>query len=423
MLRFSKENEYPTPYTMKNRFGSWCNALKEAGIDVSDKVKEYRRYGKERMLRAIKKASEFSEGELKMKDYDKVREKYPDMPSSSGIRKAFDNSWNKALEEAGIPQSRIPKDYDNSSELLKEYREDIEEYLSEETVRNRIQVLYDIDSYLDSLGKKWSDLDFSLVKDYFDILKTKGIFNSHFKAKVKLNSPRTLKMKYRILAVFLKWIIKRAEIKDEPSLIPRYIIMEIIAKTKRPRIIGREQRATKRRALTEEQIEKIRDVINNPVISNIFDIGLNLGLRRIEYERVKLDHLHLDENYMDIIGKGEKLRDVALTIEMKELILYQISLRNLNKVEHEFFFFHPRTKGLLRKSALNMIYRELAKKTAIKFNAHELRYTMDAIMLERGVTINILAQRMGHSPSLTFHYSREPLETRVKVLQAKVGIL
>lgn len=309
------------------------------------------------------------------------------------------------------------------SPILQLYKADLEEAMTEVTIAGKIQVLYDIECFLKSKKKEWQDLTFDLVKEYFTILREKGIFREHSRDIVKPNSPRTLLGKFRRLSAFLTWILDVAEEREEEPIIPKKEIKKIKMKIKSPKIIGRDQRGTKRRALSEEQVAKIRKEITSPVIRNMFDIGLNLGLRRIEYGRIKLEHVHLDEGYIDITGKGFKIRDLALTKEMKELIEYQLSLRKLNNIKHDFLFFHLRTKGRLRGSALNSIYLKISKKVGFVWNAHEVRYTMDALMMKRGVPVNIIAQRMGHSKSLTFHYARELLEERLRILKEKVGIL
>ncbi len=411
--------------TIKKRFGSWLNALELAGVseEIIAKRKKGTNYYTDAQLIDLLKQYYKQFGEIpQYKEYTEYAKGHPERPTGSTYMRRF-GSWTNALIKSGFTPQRIPKKYENMSSILQDYKKEIEEYHSEESIPNRIHLLYDLEYFLHSKGMEWKDLDLEITKEYFTILKEKGMFKGHSNDLVKPNSPTTLKNKYKRLCSFLNWILEIADEEETEPLISKKKIKKIKKRIKSPTIIGSNERASKRRALSQEQVFKIREAINSPVLRNIFNIGLNLGLRRIEYTRIKLDHLHLDDGCIDIIGKRSIIRDIALTDAMKELIEYQLSLRELNNVRHEFFFFHPRTKGKLRGTALNSIYRKLSKKLGFKWNAHEVRYTMAALMLKKGVTINIIAQRMGHSPSLTFHYSRENLDVRITILEKYVGIL
>lgn len=415
----NKRDGYPSGSTYQRRFISLNNALQAAGLEiVNTKGGSEKKYSDQELIDAIKRFHE----EHGRQPYYKDLGNKNGFPSPIIYQIRF-GSWSNALEAAGFATQFKRKDHNKMSPILQLYKDDIRDYKSPITVQNRIATLYDLDAYLKSKSLEWNDLTAEICVEWFKILSEKGCFQSHKPNKTKPNRPVSLRSKYKTLSAFLTWLVKYSKRKKLELIIPEHEIEEIKYRCKSPNVIGREQRASKRRALTEEQVKTLRETISSPVIANIFDIGLNLGLRRIEYERIKLEHYHPDENFIDIIGKGYKIRDISLTEEMKDLIYYQLSLRKLTKVDHNYLFFHPRNKLRLRGYAVNQIYLELSEKTGVPFNAHELRYTMDALMFKKGVPFNLIAQRLGHSGHLTLHYARENIDLRVQVLEKLVGVL
>lgn len=419
----AKRKGYPSGGCIVYRFGTWNNALKKAGL----KTATIPRYTNEEYLDAFRRFEKEFGRVPRHKDFCFGREGYP---AASSVVGRF-GMWNEALRRAGFEITKTDRNYDDISPLLKAYEKNMSLNLEDITVKKKLLVLYDLEQFLKSKNKEWKDITVEDVIEWFKFLEEKGTFESYASKQVKPNSPVTLKTKFRILSAFLTFVFDQAEMSGKKPIIPHWTIKQIKVKCKTEKIIGRDRRKSKRRGLTEEYVNEIRNNIKSPNVEVLFSLGLNLGLRRIEYTRIKLEHVHLDESYIDIIGKGKIYRDLALTKEMKQLVEYQLALRKLNKVEHEYLFFNPVSKKPLSGYAVNKTFNELCKKTGlkngagkfVKWNAHEIRYTMDSFMFRRGVPINLIAQRMGHGSSLTLHYAREPLHERIRVLEEKVGIL
>jgi len=385
------------------------------------------RYTDKEYLDALRRFNEEFGRVPRQKDFSIGRQGYP---AASSVFSRF-GTWNEALKRAGLEITKTERNYDDMSPLLKTYEKDMSLNLEDITVKKKLLILYDLEQFLKSKSKEWKDIALEDVIEWFRILEERGTFKTYWSKKTKPNSPITLKTKFIVLSAFLTFILDQAEMYDKKPVIPQWIIKQIKVKCKSAKIIGRDRRRSKRRSLTEQQVNEIRNNIKSPIVEVLFSLGLNLGLRRIEYTRIKLEHVHLDEGYIDVIGKRKIYRDLVLTKEMKQLVEYQLTLRKLIKIKHNYLFFNPVSKKPLRGYAVNKILNELCKKTGlkngagklIKWNAHEIRYTMDALMFRRGVPINLIAQRMGHGSSLTLHYAREPLDERIRVLEEKVTIL
>jgi len=88
----------PSPSAIRNTFGSWNQALIEAGIPIN--VKQKLRFTKKQMIVSLKRVAEQVPTVLSRKLYQSLKQK--DDPSSSSIERYF-GTWNQALQEAGLP--------------------------------------------------------------------------------------------------------------------------------------------------------------------------------------------------------------------------------------------------------------------------------------------------------------------------------
>lgn len=343
-----------------------------------------------------------------------------DYPSPTIYRKEF-GSWNVALREAGLETNF---EYHVSDELIEQYINDRKGILTDRTIRSYYATLSDLYAFLISKAKNWEDLNTIIIAEYFHYLKKNGSFSKRTN-RTRPNRAQALKSRAIHISAFLTWIEKWCKRKKiDPCIIDPSEIEEIKASLKRPSIVPKTEEST-RRALSEEQIILIRQTIDALIERNIFDLGLNLGLRVNEYEKITMDMIEGFEtdHFIVVIGKRNKRRNVVVTDDMKTMIRKQLLLRKLHRVEHNYFFFDVGKKGAKRlaKKRVNEIYQRLSKVTRIYFRQHELRYTMTVLFQNRGVRQHIISQRLGHKGSSTQRYSRmTPLE-RYRILQEKVG--
>ncbi|WP_287583364.1 homing endonuclease associated repeat-containing protein [Candidatus Borrarchaeum sp.] len=343
-----------------------------------------------------------------------------DYPSPTIYRREF-GSWNAALREAGLETNL---EYHVSDELIEQYINDRKDLLTDSTIRCYYATLSDLYAFLRSKAKSWDDLDTIIIAEYFFYLKKNGSYSKR-NNRARPNRAQALKSRAIHISAFLTWIEKWCKRKKiDPYIIDPSEIEEIKALLKRPNIVPKTEEST-RRALSEEQLEIIRQSIDVSIDRNIFDLGLNLGLRVNEYEKITLDMIDGFEtdHFIVVTGKRNKRRNVVVTENIKTMIRKQLLLRKLYRVEHNYFFFDVGKKGAIRltKKRVNEIYQRLSESTGIFFRQHELRYTMAVLFQNKGVRQHIISQRLGHKGSSTQRYSRmTPLE-RYKILQKKVG--
>ncbi|WP_353051229.1 homing endonuclease associated repeat-containing protein [Fictibacillus enclensis] len=100
MIKYRELGWLPSDKTYSNRFGSWSNALKQAGIGQTN-AKFAKSYSREEI---IKRLQHYYEENAYSITYNLYKEKNYS-PTLNTIRKRF-GTWNRALKAAGIPINR-----------------------------------------------------------------------------------------------------------------------------------------------------------------------------------------------------------------------------------------------------------------------------------------------------------------------------
>jgi site-specific recombinase XerD len=428
--RDAEKLDIPSVFMYRKFFSSWNNVLELLGYNPHKK-----RYTKEELLQILK---DYKEKTGKVPAYNTFEED-ESLPSTTPYKLHF-GSWNNALIEAGITPNKINHELD---ELLQTYMNDRKGKIAKSTIKMYITNLSDFSNFLKSKEKTWKDLTSEDVVEYFEYLKDFGSF-SKLTNYSKPNSPQTLEAKATSIRAFLSWTEKWCKRKRiNPPIIDPAEIEEIRDTLKSTEVIPPSEESS-RRALMKEEIEQIRSVITDPIERLVFDLGLNLGVRVSEFDKITMDMVlgkpeerrpRLNgsepiprferEHYIEVKGKGNKTRFIVLTDEMKVLIKKQLLLRKLHRVEHDRFFF---SLGKMRRTRLNSgkiykIYDKLSEDSGIYFRQHDLRYTMSVLFQRKGIEQSLVAQRLGHKGSITQRYSRASIIDRYKLFQEKVGII
>jgi integrase len=172
--------------------------------------------------------------------------------------------------------------------------------------------------------------------------------------------------------------------------------------------------------LEPEQAARIRETAMkaDPLIAIIMHLELDLCLRRIEIQRLRIRDVH--ENRLDVLGKGRfggKPRTVSLVPgESQELIAEYLRYRLLRWGEAR----QDDKLIPLKRTALDNRLKELQKLAGIKFLGHHtLRRTGGRLMWLAGVPIETIASVMGHeSTEMTLRYIGVNLSDQAKAFEA-----
>ena len=163
--------------------------------------------------------------------------------------------------------------------------------------------------------------------------------------------------------------------------------------------------------LSVEEIDAIESVIdlsqqegqrNKAIIETLFSCGLRVS----ELINLKLSHLYLEDQYIQVEGKGSKQRLVPISEKaIAELRLYFMD-RNLLDIAPEYqdyvFVSFRRKKPLTRVMVFLMI-RDLVEKTGVKktVSPHTFRHSFATCLLEGGANLRAIQAMLGHESIAT----------------------
>ena len=129
------------------------------------------------------------------------------------------------------------------------------------------------------------------------------------------------------------------------------------------------------------------------LISFMYETGSRIN----EIVNVKICDLQLDDNYSVLLhGKGDKLRRVPITNELKDMLLKYIKAVKLNSASYLF-------QGQKNQKASTKMITHIVKKYAIKskinknIHPHVFRHTRAMHLLEAGLTLVDIRDILGHA--------------------------
>ena len=128
---------------------------------------------------------------------------------------------------------------------------------------------------------------------------------------------------------------------------------------------------------------------------------LSTGLRRAEFLALNLEDIHLQDDFIRVIGKGDKERIIPISKALTQI------LRKYLKARKEFLKTYPDTNAFiisryrrrLKISGSNSIFRKLRIDNDLKgkrFSAHIWRHTFAKAFLLNGGDVFTLQELLGH---------------------------
>jgi integrase/recombinase XerD len=132
----------------------------------------------------------------------------------------------------------------------------------------------------------------------------------------------------------------------------------------------------------------------------IIEVLFSCGLRVSELINMKLSQLYLEEEFVRVMGKGNKERLVPISKRaIKELQLWFLDRVHLNikPGEEDYVFLNRRGHHLTRVMILIMIKRQ-AEEAGIKktISPHTLRHSFATALLKGGASLRAIQDMLGH---------------------------
>ena len=292
------------------------------------------------------------------------------------------------------------KKLDNILNSFKNYLK-IERNLSENTITS---YLADVNKLLDFLEKNHINYD---IKDInYEIL-------SEFISQI-IEEGLDEKSQSRIISgirSFFKYLLIEDIISDDPTS-----LLEM-PKT------GRKLPTV----LTVEEIEKIIMAIDvSDVLGHrnraIIEVLYGCGLRVSECAELKISNIFFNDEFIKVIGKGNKQRLVPLgSAAKREIDNYFKSFRNhiVPKKGHADFLFLNRRGSKLSRVMIFNIVKDACQRAGIQklISPHTFRHSFATHLLEGGADLRVVQEMLGHESITTTeiytHIDREFLRSEI----------
>ncbi len=143
----------------------------------------------------------------------------------------------------------------------------------------------------------------------------------------------------------------------------------------------------------EEQY--IEEVLENANIEEKLLISMlyGLGLRISELAQLKLDDIKGE--WIQVLGKGNKVRELPLLDVLQQLISQYIKQRSPKK------YLFEKGNTPMNVSQLRYIITKLFKAAGIKATPHQLRHSFATHLLNNGARISDVSELLGHETMAT----------------------
>lgn len=155
---------------------------------------------------------------------------------------------------------------------------------------------------------------------------------------------------------------------------------------------------------------------NKAIIETLYGCGLRVS----ELIGLRLSHLHFEEGYIKVLGKGKKERLVPINSYTQEMIsIYKDSIRIHEDPKPEFkdILFLNRRGAQLTRAMIFTIVKQLAKEANVQKNIspHTFRHSFATHLLENGANLRAIQKMLGHESITTteiyVHLDRSHLRT------------
>ena len=171
--------------------------------------------------------------------------------------------------------------------------------------------------------------------------------------------------------------------------------------------IGRKLPAT----LSEDEIDTLINSIdlslpqserNRTILETLYSCGLRVS----ELINLQLSDLFFEEDFIRVIGKGDKQRFVPINQETQKYINFYIKEIRVHlpvqKAFEDTLFLNRRGKKLTREMIFTIV-KNLATKAGIQKNIspHTFRHSFATHLLKRGADLRAIQQMLGHESITT----------------------
>lgn len=238
-------------------------------------------------------------------------------------------------------------------------------------------------------------------------------------SKENLNKKLPLKISFDDLLAFIHWVNDlKLNAKSQARIISgirsfyKYLLMEEFIETDPSEQL--ETPRTKRSLPDFLSIEEIDTIIQSIDLSKpegnrnkaIIETLYSCGLRVSELTQLRISDLHLNEEFIKVIGKGNKERLIPIGAKATKLIQsYMNNIRNHLKIKegHEDILFLNRRGAGLSRIMIFTIIKNTCDSLGIKkkISPHTFRHSFATHLIEGGADLRAVQEMLGHESIIT----------------------
>ena len=176
-----------------------------------------------------------------------------------------------------------------------------------------------------------------------------------------------------------------------------------------PSVISKEE---VEKLLAQPDQTKLRGIRDAAMLELLYATGMRVT------ELIGLKKENWKEDYVEVIGKGNKQRIIPHTLKAKKLT--QRYLSELGESSCEYLFQSTHRKPMSRQNFW-LIIKKYAKSAGIKANLspHSLRHAFATHLLEGGTNLRFIQQMLGHADISTTEIYTQVARQRLKEYHEK----
>ena len=264
--------------------------------------------------------------------------------------------------------------------MVKDYRNylRLERRLSPNTVAS---YCHDVSGLLEYYGKEPSAISTEDIEAYLGKVSADGL------------SKRSTAHLVSSLRSFFDWCVQEGEVKDNPC----------------DRVDAPKLGKYLPSVLSVQEVEAILESVDLKKASGkrdrtILEVLYGCGLRVSEAAGLRISHIHLDEGFVDVVGKGDKQRLVPLGEPAADAIRAYLEDRPIpaSRAVEDILFLNKFGKPLSRISIFKLVKDQaMAAGIQKEISPHTFRHSFATHLIENGADLRIVQEMLGHESILT----------------------
>lgn len=212
---------------------------------------------------------------------------------------------------------------------------------------------------------------------------------SHFFLEENLYTLDITPFRFAIVKNSKKTIMKKlSAVRSFVSYLEEQVLLEI-------KLIGNETIKVPKTLPKPVEENYIEEVLEEASLEErlILSMLYGLGLRISELSNLKLESI--EKEWVEIRGKGNKVRELPLLNELQVLISHYLKNR-----ANQMYLFEVKQKQM-NTAQLRYIITKLFKRIGLKVTPHQLRHSFATHLLNNGARIADVSELLGHKTMAT----------------------